>query len=63
MRSLKFFVLFAIMLSLTSSAAFAQYGGMPDIPQMKEISGQYSNDAVGVRITFPSGWSGIVHTN
>ena len=54
-----FLVLSAIILSFSLNAAFAQYGGMPDIPQMKEISGQYSNDDVGVRITFPSGWTGI----
>jgi hypothetical protein len=59
MRSLKFFVLFAIMLSFTSTAAFAQYGGMPNIPQMEEVSGEYVNDDIGVRITFPDGWSGI----
>jgi len=47
----------AIVLSLTSVSAFGQ--GMPNIPQMEEISGKYSNDDVGVKIEFPFGWSGI----
>ncbi|HSB56393.1 MAG TPA: hypothetical protein VLD38_01095, partial [Nitrosopumilaceae archaeon] len=59
---LKFFVIPAIMLSLFSitmlSFAYAQeYGQVPDMP--KEVSGNYANDAVGVRITFPTDWSGI----
>ena len=60
---LKIFVISTIMFSLTFvtmlSFAYAQYGQMPDIPQMKEISGNYVNDDAGVRITFPSNWSGI----
>ena len=47
----------AIVISLTSVSAFGQ--GMPNIPQMEEISGKYSNDDVGVKIEFPFGWSGI----
>jgi hypothetical protein len=46
-----------LLVSLTSTAAFGQ--GMPNIPQMDEVSGKYSNDDVGVRIEFPFGWSGI----
>lgn len=50
----------ALMLSFTPMAfAYAQSGGTPNIPQMDEISGKYSNDDVGVRIEFPFGWSGI----
>lgn len=45
------------VLSLTSASAFGQ--GMPNIPQMEEVSGKYSNDDVGVKIEFPFGWSGI----
>jgi len=47
----------AIVLSLTSVSAFGQ--GMPNIPQMEEVSGKYSNDDIGVKIEFPFGWSGI----
>src|SRR5574342_123855 len=59
---LKFFVIPTIMLSLFSitmlSFAYAQnYGQVPDMP--KEVSGNYANDAAGVRITFPTDWSGI----
>ncbi|MGQ0795556.1 MAG: hypothetical protein ACT4N5_05150 [Nitrosopumilaceae archaeon] len=53
-----FLVLSVIILSFSLNAAFAQYGG-PAIPQMEEVSGEYSNDDVGVTITFPDGWSGI----
>lgn len=60
---LKYFVVSTIMFSLAAvsmlSLAYAQYGDVPDIPQMKEISGNYVNDDAGVRITFPSTWSGI----
>ena len=57
------FFVSTIIISLTTvsmlSFASAQYGQPPDIPQMTEVSGKYSNDNVGVRITFPDGWSGI----
>lgn len=53
----------AIMCSMAStmmlSFAYAQYGDVPDIPQMKEVSGDYTNAATGVSITFPAKWSGI----
>ena len=55
LRSLLF--VSTIMISLTSATAFGQ--SYPSVPQMEEVSGKYSNDDVGVRITFPDGWSGI----
>ena len=44
-------IAFALLISTAAVSAFAQ---MPE-----EISGTYSNEAAGVEITFPDGWSGF----
>ncbi|MEM2856102.1 MAG: hypothetical protein QW416_03265 [Candidatus Nitrosocaldaceae archaeon] len=32
---------------------------IPEIPEFKEVSGRYVNEALGVEVTFPDGWSGM----
>ena len=47
--------LLAGLLLLLPIAAVSAYG--QEMPQ--EVSGTYSNEGVGVEITFPEGWSGF----
>lgn len=51
--------MFSLSTVMMFSLAYAQYGDVPDIPQMKEVSGDYTNAATGVSITFPAKWTGI----
>ena len=42
----------ALLISATAVSSYAQ-------PAMEEVSGTYSNEELGVEITFPEGWSGF----